>query len=879
MKPEWLHSLRLRCRGLVLRRQLERDLEDELRFHLEMKASRHRTEGFAPEQANETAHREFGNTALWKELTREMWTIASIEGLWNDMRYAARGLLRTPGVTAAAVLVLALGIGANTAIFSVVNATVLRPLPFDDPDELVVLIGNVLRQRVERRGNSYPDYLDWRAQASSFTGMAAVTGANVILTGGEEPQRIPAEGVSAGYFELLGVSAMEGRTFTDAEDKGPAGGSAAVISERLRTTLYGREGALGRAIQIDNRLHTIIGVMPAGFRGVTDSADLWVPFTHSGAPLDNRGTRGFRSIARLRTGVPREQAQTEMNGISKRLEIAYPATNEKRGVELAGLTEELTGPLRTPLLVLLGAVTIVLLIACANVANLLLARSEARATELAVRSALGASRACIVRLFLAEGLTLALAGTAAGLILAWWTARLLVTSSPVSLPSFVTPSVDWRVGLFTAALAIAVATMAGLGPALQAGQQDPHRRLVENAARTGSGRFRQRFRGALVISQVALATALVISAGLLMRSFQHIAAIDPGFDAANVLTMTTTLPASQSAIVSAQQMIERISATPGVTAAAFGSDLPLSGDASAVFYTAEGQPVDDATTLPRAYIHRISPQFFSVLRTPVVAGRGFTEAEMNPDSRVVVVSDRVASRFWPGQDATGRRIKFGRATDDAPWMTVVGVVREMKYRGLPENPTADPDIFLPFTPRQRQASLLVRTSLDAASVTGAVRAAIRSVDPGATVYRVATMQERIGSAMERSRFAGWAMTVFAAVALVLTCVGLYALMAYVVRRRTREIGVRIAIGAGRSDVTRMVLRQGMTLLASGVVLGVAAAVALTRVLTSMLFGVTATDPLTFVTIPLMLAGVGLLACYGPARRAATMDPVRALRYE
>ncbi|HZF41649.1 MAG TPA: ABC transporter permease, partial [Blastocatellia bacterium] len=581
-----------------------------------------------------------------------------------------------------------------------------------------------------------------------------------------------------------------------------------------------------------------------------------------------------------------------LDAISKRLEQAYPETNAKRGVEVAQLTDELVGELRTPLYVLLGAVGFVLLIACANVANLLLARSEARRQEIAIRMALGAGRGRIFRQLVTESMLLSLIGSALGLLLAVWSVQLLSKASPITLPTFVKPSTDWTVAAFAAGVSILVGVFVGLMPAYQAGRQGLYEALKESGARSGDGLARRRFRGALVIAEVALALTLLVGAGLLMRSFQRLSAVHPGFDPNDVLTLTAALPrsapppqspavatADPSAVVTGRQLLERLRALPAVVSASVASDIPLGAGGSAIFYSAEGQSITDAQTRPRAYVHRITPEFFATVGAQMLSGRTFSETEMEGRANVVVVTDNLTKRFWQGQDPIGKRIKAGDSASKNPWWTIIGVVREMKYRGLPENPTADPDVFLPFSDRQREVAILIRSSQDPSGLAAAARAAAREVAPSITIYEIATMSERVGRAIERARFAGWMMTIFAGLALTLASVGLYGVMAYTVRRQTREIGVRIALGASAGDVVGMVIRKGMALVSVGMVVGLAASLALTRLLHTLLFEVSAVDPLTYLGVVTALGAVALIACYAPARRAARIDPVTSLRYE
>lgn len=891
---EWLHRARLRWSAFIKRRRLDRDLEEEIRFHLEMKADRNRESGMDPREAAYAAQRQFGNTGVWKERIKDMWSLGLIESFMQDVRYAARSLGKTPGFAASAILVLALGIGSTTAIFSMVNAVLLRGLPFQHSERLVLLWGNVQRQKVERRGNSYPDYLDWKAKSTSFDSMAAYSDGWLTLTGVDEPERISGEYVSAGYFELLGIEPSIGRTIRPDEDRPGNAAPVIVISEGLWKRRFASDPTvIGKQLLINQRVCNVIGVVPAWFRGLTDNAEIWAPFTisNSAAGLAERGSRGFPAVAKLKSGVSVRQAQAEMDGISKQLEQAYPNTNSKRAVEVAPIAQEAVGELRTPLLLLLGAVGFVLLIACANVANLLLARSEARRQEIAVRVALGAGRARVLRQLVTESLLLSLCGAALGLALSVWAVQLLTKASPITLPSYVHPQPDWTLALFSVCVSVLAGVIVGIMPAIQATGQNVYDALKESSTRSGDGVARHRFRDGLVVFEVTLAMTLLIGAGLLMRSFQHLSSLDPGFDPNHMLTLIAALPRAQDdaatpgsapdtrTMITGRRLLERIKALPSVVSASIGSDIPLTNLGNAMFYTAEGQPVADAQSMPRAYVHRMSPDYLATLRATFVAGRTFTEAEVDGARPVIIVSDNLTRRFWPGLDPIGKRVKSGGPNSNSPWLTIVGVVREMKYRGLPANPTADPDIFFPFSDRQRNVAILIRSAIDPSSLGRAVRATVRELDPAIPVYEVATMSDRFARAIERSRFASWMMGVFAVLALTLASIGLYGVMSYSVRRRTRELGVRIAIGASPKEVAGMVVRRGMILAAIGLALGVTASFALTRLLDTMLFGVNSADPLTFALVGLLLATVALIASYLPARRASHIDPLAALRHE
>ena len=886
MHSEWLNALVCRAKALVSRHELDRDLEEELAHHVEMKARRLASHGMPPDDAARAAQRRFGNATELRERTRDEWVFAWLESVWHDLRYGWRTLWRSPGFTITALIALAFGIGANTAIFSIVYATLLRTAPYEAADRLVLLFGNVQRQRVERRGASFADYLDWRAASRSFDDMAAATDASFTLSGVDEPERLEGEYVSPQYFGLLGVSPIRGRTLSAHEGRPGSQVRVAILGEGLWKRRFGGDDSImGRSIRLSDGSYEVIGILPQWFGGMSDRAQVWVPFSLSGfaSPNADRGSRGMAVLARLKSAVPLAAAQAEMTEICRRLEQEYPNTNKGRSVEVSPLAAELVGgDIRQMLLVLLAAVAFVLLIACANVASLLIARAEARQREIAIRAAIGAGRGRLLRQLTTESCLLALLGGALGLAFAAVAVPLLMRASPVTFASWVRPGINPAVAAFTMALALGSGLLLGLAPAVHARLARLHDALKQSSGRDTGGHLK--LRQALVVLETALALVLVIAAGLMIRSFGRLSAVDPGFEPHGLLTMTVALrpvtAADDEQPVAARQILERVRAVGGARAAAITSAPPLSGDAAAIFYTAEGQPPVTAQNMPRAYFHWISRDYFQTLGTAFVAGRTFHEGELLARNRVVIVSERVAKRFWPGQDALGKRIKQGRSSSDSPWLTIVGVVPEIRHRGLPENPTADADVYFPLPSRVRQLGLLVRAGAgDASSLAPAVRAAVRQVEPAAPVYRVATMEERVARQTARSRFTMWLLGTFGAGALLLAAVGVYAVLAYAVTRRTREIGLRVALGARRVDVLGMIMRQGLGSVALGVAGGLVAAVALTGVMKRLVYGVSETDPAGFAGGAVVLLAASVLACLMPAWRACRLDPNGALREE
>jgi predicted permease len=881
-----------KLRHYWMRDRSQSELDQEIDTHVNMLAERFVARGMTREDALYAARRQFGNRTLLSEAWSEMQTFVWLETLWRDLRYGVRVLGKNRGFAGAAILTLALGIGANTAIFSVVNAAILQPLPYPDAGRLVILWGNVKRVRIERRGASYPDYRDWRDRSRLFSVMAAFDGAQFALTGVGGSEQVPGEYVSQPYFSVLGIKMALGRPFRPEEDQVPQRDAVVVLSDGIWKRRFGGDsGIVGKSVRLDERLYTIVGVAPPGFRGLTDAAEVWVPFVMAGtsADLDQRGARGFRVLARLKPGVSLARAQAEMDIIATHLAQAYPATNEARGVEVSPLDRETVGKLRTPLLVLLGAVGFVLLIAATNVANLLLARSEGRRHEMAMRTTLGGGRGRLLRQLLAESAVLVVCGCLSGLVLAHYGIRALVAFSPLQFPSWVHPSMDPRVGLFTILICCAVALALGLAPAAQVWTTEFDEALKHSSVRSIGGRRDARFRDALVVTEISVSLVLLIGAGLMIRTLVRLAAMNPGYDPRYVAMLRVSLPRLQPSggrdanaepdakvEVAANDILRAASALPSVESASISTDVPLLGS-SAIFYTAEGQAPMDARSRPRAYFHRVSPDFFRTLHIRFLSGRTFTEDEIHRNADIAIVTENMVQRFWPGQNPVGKRIKVGDSNSSRPWLTIIGVVPELKYRGLPQNPTADPDIFQVFNERSRDFAVLVRTYLEPSAMLPTIRTALNQTEPSVLVYNDGTLEELIGEETARPRFTGWLMSIFSGTALVLSMIGVYGVVSYSVSRRTREIGVRMAFGAARGEVFRMVVGRGMSLVVLGVLVGTALALSLTRMMTTLVYDVSATDPVTFVGAVATLGSVALIACLLPASRAVRIDPAVALR--
>ena len=815
-----------------------------------------------------------------------------MQTFWQDLRYGGRMLLKKPGFTLVAILTLALGIGANTAIFTVINAALLRPLPYQDAERLAVVATTMRRDRIEVRSTSYPDFVDWRDQNTVFERLAARASTSFTLTGGAGPERVDGELASADYFPLLRAQAVFGRTFLPEEDRTPDTHRVALVGYGLWQRRFGGSPALvGQTIQLNAANYTVVGIMPEGFRGISDRAEIWLPMmmnssVRDGGQLKERNQRWLSTVARLKPGATLAQAQTEMDAITRRLEQAYPDSNRNRGARVRLLHEQFFGDLQLTLWVLLGAVGFVLLVACANVANLQLQRASGRASEMAVRLALGATPRRLIRQLLTESLLLALIGGALGVLLALWSVDFLIKLSPVTFPSFVELTFDTRVLGFSLLVSVLTGALSGLAPALQAARPALSETLKAGGRNASGGLGRNRLLGSMVVSEIALALTLLIGAGLMIRSLQRLQAVDPGFNSERLLTMRVSLPRQRyqpdQIVAFSQQLREGLQTLPGAQSVALASDLPLSGSTSAGPIELEGRPGAPADGEIRMYRHRVTPGFFSTLGIPLLKGRDFTAGDHAQSPGVVIISEALAHRYWPNEDPIGKRLRedsHGSPTPD-PWLSIVGVVGEVKYRGLPQNPNADPDVYFPLLQApNRDLFLVARASVDPNSLVAAARGVLQKLDSDLPIYSVTMMAERVANQTTQSRFSAWLLGVFGALALALAAVGIYSVMAYAVEQRAREIGIRVALGARAADVLKMVIGQGMRLALLGVALGLGAALALTQLMKRLLFGVATADPMTYGALALLLTLVALLACWIPARRATKVDPMITLRAE
>jgi predicted permease len=893
----------LRFGGLFNKQRKDRELDDEIESHLQMHIEDNLRWGMTPEQARREAMIKLGGIESMKDAYRDQRGLPTLEMLWQDIRYGARTLRKNPGFTAVAVLTLALGIGANTATFSVVNAVLLRPLPYPEPSQLVQL-------RVGRSGRpnaviGSATFVAIKAQSQSLARIAAYSGGDMTLTGAGSAERVVAGAVTADFFPLLGVQPALGRNFTREEDT-PNGPRAAILGHGLWQSRFGGDAdLLGRTITLNEQSYTVVGILPARFQ-YPEQFQLWTPLalgeTGAGGGTFAKYGEGMwllKAIARLKPGVTLEQAQTELQTIAQRVQPARsggeksaggprPTGTDGRGdsvLTLVGLHEQVVGDMKGALLVLLGAVALVLLIACANVANLLLARAAARQREMAVRAALGARRLRVARQLLTESMLLSLAGGGLGLMVAFWGVRTLGQWSGASLPSMHGIGIDAWVLAFTLGVSVITGLAFGLAPAVQAWRTDVNAALKEEG-RGDTGGHRKWLRHLLVVSEVALALVLLIGAGLLIKSFSRLMEVNPGFRTDGVLTFQVTLTGGKSSpqkVNFVEQIVERLKALPGVQAAAATDSLPLTHFARISAVEIEGRPPIDWSKVKPGEVRPVSRptvtlDYFNAMGIPVRNGRAFTLQDAHPTAGVVIVNEAFEKHYFPGESAVGKRIRLMAGRAEARWQTVVGVVSDVRQNGLAGDVTLE--VYSPaLQDVGEELSFIIRVTGESAGLISAVRGVVAEVEPNQPLHNAMTMEQRLANTTASRRLNTALLGSFAAVALLLAIVGIYGVMSYAVTQRRREIGVRMALGAQRSDVLGLIIHGGLRLTLLGVAIGLAGAFVLTRYLSSLLYSVKATDPLTFLLIALALTGVAMLACWLPARRAARTDPMVALRYE
>ncbi|MCI0533971.1 MAG: ABC transporter permease [Verrucomicrobiales bacterium] len=902
----WLHKLRLRLRALFQKEKLDARMDDEMRSHIEMQTQENIDAGMKPEEARYDALRQFGWVESIKETCREQRGVSWIENLGQDIRYGARMLRKNPGFTAVAVLTLALGIGANTAIFSVVNAVLLKPLPYPESERLLWLGENA--PNFPTRSIAYPNFLDWRAQQTAFENLGVYNFTSVNLTSHGEPVRLEAARISAGVFPALRIQPALGRFFTEEEDR-PGVEPVLMLGHALWQSRFGGDAdVLNQSLNIDGRPYSVVGVMPAGF-AFPGPVDVWTPvglWANDGGYKARGSHPGLFAVARLKPSVSLEQARSEMNAIAARLEQEYPDSNKQCGIRVDSLLENRVGNVSQTLWILLGAVALVLLIACGNVASLLLSRAAARQREMAVRAALGAGRWRIVRQLLCESLLLAALGGGLGLLLANWGLRLILAISLDSLPRAAEIHLDSGVLVFTAGLALLTGFVFGLVPAWQAGC--PRLQGVLKDAARGVVAGRTRLHHGLVVGEVALTLLLLIGAGLLLRSFYRLQTQNPGFSGERVLTFRLDVPDRKYRTVDQQvgffqNLVEKLRALPGVENVGVTYQFPLNQQGWRLSYQIEGQPEPPPEERRPMELTPVSPDYFGAMGIPLQRGRTFTDQDnrehlrnrdlsgLNFDQNwiaginVIIVDREFARRHWPDEDPIGKRVFV--PWSPLPWgqrgerwaLTVVGVVERVKQVSLNDDGGVVQAYLSAWQASGTDRSVVLKTTVAPSSLFNAVRQQVRALDPEQPIYDLRAMDTIRHDSLAPQRLNLVLLGLFAMLALILAGIGLYGVLAFAVSQRTREIGVRTALGAQRSDVIALVLGHGMKLAGVGVLLGLAGAFGLTRLIRALLFDVTPTDTITFATIPLLLATVALLACWLPARRAAKVDPMVALRYE
>src|SRR5262245_12592293 len=880
----YLRALAAKLRGLFGDRRADQELDDEIETHLRLLAERYIRQGMTEAEAIWAARRQFGNVTLLQEVNREMRGIRFIETVFQDVRYGLWTLKRNPGLALAAVLTLSLGIGANTAIFSVVNGVLLSALPYPQPERLAMI------WHASDGLASYPIYADWRDRNQTFLGVAAMGAMTFDLTSEGEPEKIRGAEVSVNFFQLMGVNPAHGRGFTAEEDQ-PGNHRTVILGHGLWQRRFGGDpGILNQTISLNGAPHVVVGIMAPGFK-FPDNTDLWKPL-----PKRIRAWRGGRFlylVSRLKPGVTHTAAQADLNLVAKQIADQLGLNDSYfsgYGVTVAPLLEHTVGSIRKNLMILFGVVLFVLLIACANVANLLLARAAVRRREVAVRAALGAGRGRIIRQLLTENMLLAVLGGALGVLLAWWGLRLLLTISPADIPRLDTIRLDTRVLCFTLALSLITGLGVGLAPALRATRLELNQALKEGWSDRAGSRRAQRIRGVFIVAEVALTLALLVGAGLLVRSFWRLQQINLGCRADHLLTLRLELPNLKypgwQAVSFYERLQERLAALPGVESVSATSNILLSEDAVSSEFTVENRPpIDESFELP---ITSVQPNYFQTMGIQLLRGRAFTAQDTRDSPKVGIVNETFVNRFFPSEDPIGKRFRFDLYRFDQPvlagqWITIVGVVRDSRRQGL-DKPVRI-ESWLPHAQGNEQGEptssmeVVLRTTGDPLALSHAAREVVWSLDRDLPIPKIQTMEQVLSERVAMRRWDMLLLGLFALVALILAAVGIYGVMSYVVTQRTHEIGIRIALGARGADVLRMVIWRGMSLTLGGVTLGVAAALALTRVIRNLLYEVSPTDPATFASIALLFVGVALIASYIPARRATKVDPLQALRHE
>lgn len=884
-----------RWKSLFQKRSSDTQLDSELRFHIEELTEENINAGMTPEEARRRAKLEFGGREQLKEELRDVHRIQILDTIVADLRGSLRLLRKSPTFSLTVILTLALGIGANTAIFSVVYAALLRPLPYREPSQLMRL-GETRRQYdidVSRSQASNPDFQDWRKRAHSFQAIAAYAGDTFTLSAGGEPQNIFGAQVTPNFFATLGVTPAFGRDFVDGEDQSDGPHVAILTDDFWRSNFGGDPNIIGRTVRLDGNTVSIIGVLPRDFEFAPNASPLWVPIHQTGDPITRRSLRWLSSVGRLAPHITAEQARAEMNGITAQLAQEYPKEDASTVFVMQSIRENIVGKVQPVLLVLLGAVGFVLLITCANVANLLLTHAIPRRKEFAVRSALGASGATLFFKMIVESVVLSTVGAIVGLFAARWGVQLFLSALPKSqlraMPFLASAGINLPVFVFLTGVTLVTGMLFGLSPGLAASKVDVHE-ILKGETRGGTGVGQNHFRRVLVVSEIAVSLVLLVGAGLLLKSVRVLLGQDPGYDLHNVLTFSVNLPSdayptektppfkNPNALRFEHEFVDKLGGLPGVVSAGSTGRIPANGGTGTIRFVVEGR-LPDPGHETESDIMSTGPEFFSTMRIPVLSGRLYERRDTEPAPPVLVVNQAFARRYFPGEDPVGRRIRF-TYSDSNPFLTIVGVVGDTAQVDL-----AAPHPPLIYGPNDRSPntflSFLVRTSGDPLAFVGAARAALREIDSQVPMIQPTTLEQIAAQSPSvfLRRYPSYLLGAFAALALVLAIVGLYGLISYGVLQRTREIGIRVALGAQSGEIVRGVFRDGLKTVGLGILIGIAASLALTRLMSTLLYGVKPHDWSTFMLVSLCLAAVALTACALPALRATRVDPLVALRYE
>ncbi len=869
----------------------QQELNDELDSHLRMSAQERMARGENPASAAQSARREMGNATLIREATRDQLPWGGfrwLETLVQDLRYAFRMLRKSPGFTAVAVLTLALGIGANTAIFSIVDAVLLRAFPYPNARQLVLVFNAPVNQQDALSALSYRDFLEYREQNRVFSEMAGNAFHDLTLTGAGEPSIVNTADVTPEIFSLLGVNPLLGRTLAPT-DGGLGAAPVALVSENLWRSRFGANPAIiGQSISLDMRSFTVVGVLPASFHYPDGSArqDVWIAEAQDplfGPRLREPGVPAMGGIACLKPGISITQAQAEMDTIAARLAKQFPAQDSGVTIRLVPYRQAVVGNVKSALLILLGAVGLVLLIACANIANLLLSRATSRGREIAVRIALGAGRARIVRQLLTESALLGVLGGIAGVFLALWSVSILRPFLPAEVTQINSIRIGAPVLVFALALSLAAAIVFGLAPALLATPSNVQTKIKDGGERGGQ-RSGQHVRSLLAVAEISLAVVLLVAGGLLIRSFALVTTVNPGFDPSHVTEAEISLPQFQYSTPQqwtafANELMARLHALPGMADSALAAPLPMDRQGEATFpFTIVGNPPLPLGKSIAADYATVSPDYFRVMQIPLLRGRFFSEQDSPSSPTVAIISETLAQRYFPNQNPLGRQMKFGFPPKTEVSREIVGIVGDVRDESLGKKP--GPMMYVPFAQAPLYGGeVVVRSSLSATSIAANIRQATHAIDKDLPVTDIASFSDMLGKSVSQERFRTFLLGSFAAIALVLAAVGIFGVISYSAAQRTHEIGVRMALGAQPRDVLRLILGQGAKLALAGLGIGIVAALLLTRLMASMLYSISATDPVTFIAVAILLLGVALLACYIPARRAMRVDPMVALRYE